>query len=68
MLQQFGTSTSEKGYCVAGILVDIVNDDPETNESNNSRETGLLVHLGEGHDMDAAPRVGAAFVLSYPAS
>jgi len=32
-----------KGYYVAGILADIDNDVPETNESNSSRETGLLI-------------------------
>ena len=43
MLRQFDTSTLGKGYHVAGILADIDNDIPETNEANNSRETDLLI-------------------------
>ena len=43
VLQRFDTSMLDEGYHVAGILVDINNDVPETSESNNSRETDLLI-------------------------
>lgn len=43
VLRQFDTSGLDTGYHVAGILVDIDNDIPETNETNNSRETDLLI-------------------------
>ena len=43
VLRQFDTSSLDSGYYVAGILVDIDNDVPETDESNNSRETDLRI-------------------------
>ena len=43
VVRQFDTSTFGSGYHIAGILVDIDQDIPETNERNNSRETDLLI-------------------------
>jgi subtilase family serine protease len=43
VLRYFDTSLLSKGYHIAGIVVDIHNDVPETNEGNNSRETDLSI-------------------------
>jgi len=43
VIQQVDTSLLEKGYHVAGIVIDIYDVISETNEANNVRETDLLI-------------------------
>jgi hypothetical protein len=43
VLRQFDTSLLSDGYHVVGLVIDVDNDIPETDESNNVRETDLSI-------------------------